>query len=82
MGRAAAEYLYDLPRDIAIDEGGTRIVLCHGTPRFVSEIVPSDAPAPLLVALAREAEADAVCCGHTHVPVHRSFLPRTASSTG
>ncbi|MDO8848726.1 MAG: metallophosphoesterase family protein [Coriobacteriia bacterium] len=72
VGRASAEYLYALPRDITINEGGTRIVLCHGTPRFVSEIVASDAPAPLLVALAREAEADVVCCGHTHVPVHRS----------
>lgn len=68
-----ADYLYGLPRDIMIEEGGNRILLCHATPRFVSELVPSDSPLPLLVALAREAEAEVVCCGHTHVPFHRSI---------
>lgn len=71
--RAIADYLYALPRDRMIEEGGNRIVLCHGTPRFVSEIVPLDAPSPLMVALAREADAEVVCCGHTHAPFHRSI---------
>lgn len=68
-----ADYLYALPRDVTIEEGGNRIILCHATPRFVSELVPTDAPLPLLVSLAREAEAEVVCCGHTHVPFHRSI---------
>lgn len=70
---AVADYLYGLPRDIVIEEGGNRITMCHATPRFVSELVSSDSPLPLLVALAREAEVEVVCCGHTHVPFHRSI---------
>lgn len=70
--RASAEYLYALPRDFVIIEGDARIVLCHGTPRFPSEVVTADAPAPLLTAIAHEVRADVVCCGHTHIPVHRS----------
>ena len=68
----SADYLYGLPRDFVIAEGDVRIVLCHGTPRFPSEVIAADAPTPLLTAIAREVGADVVCCGHTHVPVHRS----------
>jgi len=70
---ATADFLFALPRDVMLEEGGNRIALCHATPRFISEIVPSDSPLPLLVALAREADAEVVCCGHTHVPFHRSI---------
>jgi len=73
IGRAAADFLYVLPREIALEEADTRIVLCHGTPRFVSEVIAVDAPAAQLTAVARECGADVVCCGHTHVPVHRSI---------
>lgn len=69
---ATADYLCALPRDLTLEEGGSRIALCHGTPRFVSEIVPADAPSALLVALAREAGVEVVCCAHTHAPFHRS----------
>lgn len=71
--RSSADYLFTLPRDVVILEGGARIVLCHATPRFASEVISADAPAPLLTAIAREVRADVVCCGHTHIPVHRSI---------
>lgn len=71
--RAVADYLYVLPRELRIEEGGARIILCHATPRFASELVRADAQAARLKAIAREAEVDVVCCGHTHVPVHRSI---------
>ncbi len=70
--RASANYLYGLPRDLVIAEADARIVLCHGTPRFPSEVIAPDALMPLLAAIAHEVQADVVCCGHTHVPVHRS----------
>lgn len=70
--RASADYLFALPRDVVILEGGARIVLCHATPRFASEVIAPSAPARLITAIAREVRADVVCCGHTHIPVHRS----------
>ncbi len=70
---STAEYLYVLPRALVIEEGDVRLVLCHATPRFVSEVIPADAQPSQLTTIAREAGADVVCCGHTHVPVHRSI---------
>ncbi|MRS12745.1 MAG: hypothetical protein EG823_06705 [Actinobacteria bacterium] len=71
--RAVADYLYVLPRELRIEENGARIILCHATPRLVSEIVPADTSSAQLTILVRDAHADVVCCGHTHVPIHRSI---------
>lgn len=71
--RATADYLYALPRELFIEEAGARIVLCHATPRFVSELIPADTHPSQITIIARDAGADVVCCGHTHVPVHRSI---------
>jgi predicted phosphodiesterase len=71
--REAADYLFVLPRELRFDEAGARIVLCHGTPRLVSGLIASDAAGGHLVSLARDADADVVCCGHSHVPFHRSI---------
>jgi predicted phosphodiesterase len=65
-------YLSALPREIALQIDGARILLCHGTPRRINELIPRDAIGTLLVTLAREAGADVVCCGHVHAPFHRS----------
>ncbi|MBN1192846.1 MAG: metallophosphoesterase family protein [Coriobacteriia bacterium] len=71
--REAADYLFVLPRDLRLEEGGASILLCHGTPRLISGLLGPDTAGPHLVSLARAAEADVVCCGHLHVPFHRSI---------
>lgn len=71
--REAADYLFVLPREVRLEDAGARIVLCHGTPRLVSGLVAPDAAGVHIVSLAREADADVVCCGHSHVPFHRSI---------
>ena len=69
----AGAFLRDLEHEIRLDIDGARVVLCHGSPRHTTEIVPPDAPPAFLVSLARDAGADVVCCAHTHVPYHRSI---------
>ncbi|MDO8879217.1 MAG: metallophosphoesterase family protein [Coriobacteriia bacterium] len=73
MSREDERYLSALPREIVLEIDGVRILLCHGTPRRMNEIVAPDAAGSLLVSLVRGAGVDAVCCGHVHVPFHRSI---------
>ena len=70
--RETAGYLRNLERAMRLEVEGVRILLCHGSPRHISEGVPADAAPALLASLARTSGADVVCCGHTHVPYHRS----------
>ena len=59
---------------IVLDADGVRILLCHGSPCRVTEIVDADTPPASLSAHIQEAGVDVVCCGHVHVPFHRSML--------
>lgn len=68
-----ARYLNELPLEIRIEEQGARLLLCHGTPRLVSGVVGPDDMHGHITGLIREANADVVCAGHTHVPFHRSL---------
>lgn len=69
----AADFLFALPRELRLEEGGAELLLCHGTPRSLSGYVGPDAQAHHLVSLAKAAVADVVCSGHSHVPFHRSI---------
>jgi len=73
--RPIADYLYALSREHRIEHEGARVLLCHGTPALVSGVVTAEMPPVHLLSLAHAAHADIVCCGHTHVPFHRS-IPR------
>ena len=68
----AVGFLCGLERETWIDVDGVQLLLCHGTPRHISEVVRPDAAPAVLASLAGDAGADVVCCGHTHVPYHRS----------
>lgn len=74
-----AGYLCSLPRTAEFEIGGARFVLCHASPRRTAEDLQEDAPPSVLIEIATDNGADAVCCAHTHVPYHRS-LP-TAGGT-
>ena len=73
VGDGDAAWLSSLPTEIRIDEAGVRILLTHGSPRRINEYLMPDRGEGQLARLAREADADVVCCGHVHVPYHRSF---------
>jgi predicted phosphodiesterase len=65
-------FLSALPREYRIWCDGMELLLCHGSPRHVAELIEPETPPLHLVALAREARVDAVACGHSHVPFHRA----------
>ncbi|MBE0417236.1 MAG: metallophosphoesterase family protein [Coriobacteriia bacterium] len=73
VGDADAKWLVSLPAEIRLDEAGVRILLTHGSPRRINEYLMPDRGEGQLARLARDADADVVCCGHVHIPYHRSF---------
>lgn len=64
-----------LPREIRCDADGRRVLLCHGSPRSITEyLFENRSEAFLRQFTARgihDAQADVICFGHTHVPYHR-----------
>ena len=83
VGDRDAEWLLGLHDEIRLEERGVSILLTHGSPRRINEYLMPDRGEGQLARLARDAEADVVCCGHVHIPYHRSFYAEangTASS--
>lgn len=68
---AEHEYLAALRDDIRLGAEGARLLLCHGSPRRISEYLMPDRPDDNLAKLADMGEADVVCVGHVHIPYHR-----------
>ncbi len=73
VGDEDAAWLAGLLDEIRVEEAGVRILLTHGSPRRINEYLMPDRGEKQLLRLAREADADVVCCGHVHIPYHRSF---------
>jgi diadenosine tetraphosphatase ApaH/serine/threonine PP2A family protein phosphatase len=74
---AHREWLRDLPPAIDLDLGGTRVHLCHGSPRRTNEFLwESTTPRPFLRRLLDEADTDVFVCTHTGLPWLR-FLEET-----
>lgn len=71
LSGAEHEYLASLRDDIRLGADGTRILLCHGSPRRINEYLMPDRPDSNLAKLADIGEADVVCVGHVHIPFHR-----------
>ena len=67
-GRAAKDFMRELPFDLRFDVGDVPVHLVHGSPRKVNEYLFEDKPARLYERLAG-AETDPVLVfGHTHKP--------------
>ncbi len=73
VGDADASWLAALPTEIRLEEAGVRVLLTHGSPRRINEYLMPDRGEAQLARLATDAGADVVCCGHVHIPYHRSF---------
>jgi len=67
------DFLGRLAAEVVLDVDGVGILLCHGSPRRMVEVVDADTPPASLAAHIQEAGVDVVCCGHVHVPFHRSM---------
>ncbi len=64
-------YLRELPMTIPVALGDLNVLLVHGSPRRVNEYLYADRPVEGLERLLDQAVADALVCGHTHLPYHR-----------
>jgi predicted phosphodiesterase len=73
LDEASATWLLSRDLHIPLEHEGARILLVHGSPRKINEYLLLDRSEKQLTRLAEEAEADAVCHGHIHIPYHRSF---------
>ena len=72
-GRAAKDFMRDLPFDARFEIDGTSVHLVHGSPRKVNEYLFEDKPASLYARLAAAEEAGVLVFGHTHKPWIRDF---------
>ncbi|MEQ8789412.1 MAG: metallophosphoesterase family protein [Pirellulaceae bacterium] len=59
-------FLRDLPRQVRLELGPLRVLLCHGSPRKVNEFLwESTSPTHFLEWLCKEYEADVIAATHT-----------------
>jgi len=63
--------LASLARQIRCTINGMEVLLVHGSPASIDELLSSDTPVPRFEVLAEKAEADLVVCGHSHEPFVR-----------
>jgi diadenosine tetraphosphatase ApaH/serine/threonine PP2A family protein phosphatase len=63
-----------LPKQLRVDLGGRRGLLCHGSPRRINEFLwETTTSAAFLERLCREHAADVILCTHTGLPWHRAL---------
>jgi putative phosphoesterase len=67
-GRAAKDFMRDLPFDLRLEVGGHDVHVVHGSARKVNEYLFEDKPARLYERLAAAETAEALVFGHTHKP--------------
>jgi putative phosphoesterase len=72
-GRAAKDFMRELPFDLRFDVGDVPVHLVHGSPRKVNEYLFEDKPARLYERLAAAEDAQALVFGHTHKPWVHDF---------
>ena len=72
-GRAAKDFMRELPFDLRFEVGDVAVHLVHGSPRKVNEYLFEDKPARLYERLAAAEDAQALVFGHTHKPWVNDF---------
>ena len=64
-------WLRSLLRELRFTFGRWRVLCVHGSPRRLNEYLFEDRPERSLARMFADLEADAILCGHTHLPYHR-----------
>ena len=68
------EWLRGLPEQARLTVEGRRVLLCHGSPRRVSEFLwESSSPDAFLERLCDDHAADLIACSHSGLPWHRAL---------
>jgi putative phosphoesterase len=67
-GRAAKDFMRELPFDLRFDVDDVPVHLVHGSPRKVNEYLFEDKPPSLYERLAAAEDGRALVFGHTHKP--------------
>ncbi len=75
-------WLRELPQSLTFDLGTYRGLLVHGGPRQNNEYLTFGYPAEQLEHYLREAEADILLCGHTHLAFHRQIGSKHVVNAG
>ncbi len=60
------DHLKGLPEILRVNAHGRRVLLVHGSPASADEGITVHTPQERLVEMARGADADIICAGHTH----------------
>src|SRR5947209_1558266 len=69
---AYKRWMGTLPKQMRLDVGGYRVLLCHGSPRRINEFLwRSTSPDPFLHRLFDEHAADIIACTHTGLHWHK-----------
>ena len=67
-------FLRQLPKQLRVDLGGLRVLLCHGSPRKVNEFLwESTSSTHFLSKLCEEYQADVIVTTHTGIKWHREL---------
>lgn len=61
-------FLSSLPEKITVEINGVKIMFCHGSPVKNDDNITSDIPLDRLENMIKDADAEVIFCGHTHVP--------------
>ena len=83
IGDAQRKYLKSLPSHLRMEHRTKHrnfdLLLVHGSPRRVNEYLFEDREEKSLMRIMQEANADILCCGHTHKPWFRVLKEETTS---
>jgi putative phosphoesterase len=71
LDAAGRDFLTSLPEQARRMVGGLDVLLVHGSPASIDELLNSDTSRQRFGELARFAQADVVVCGHSHEPFVR-----------
>ncbi|MDI9432539.1 MAG: YfcE family phosphodiesterase [Planctomycetota bacterium] len=71
LDAAGRDFLGSLPEQARRTVGGLEVLLVHGSPASIDELLNSDTSRQRFSELARFAQADVVVCGHSHDPFVR-----------
>jgi putative phosphoesterase len=73
LSPTSREYLGALPEQYRLEAAGLHVLLTHGSPVSLTEHLTPDTPEDHLAALAKMAQADVICCAHSHIPFIRQM---------
>lgn len=75
-------FLRGLPLELSFRAGPYKVLLVHGSPRFLDEYLYEDAPAELLQEIFVARPVDVLIVGHTHKAYHRKLYDRHIIGAG